>query len=148
MGRQDARNGHYRRGLTTSLGKLEVQVPRTRHGGSAGAVLERYKRRTEEVDEAITAAYVQGVSTRKMGRVTKVLEEKVIVVTSVRESRASLAGFHAEVGTVSGTSRHTRARVTQTSWAPSAVLRPFKRCTPASRRSHVADRHREERSPG
>ncbi|WP_426749971.1 IS256 family transposase [Myxococcus sp. Y35] len=72
-GRQDSRNGYYRRGLTTSVGKLEVEVPRTRGRGGAGAVLGRYRRRTEEVDDAITAAYVQGVSTRKMGKVTAAL---------------------------------------------------------------------------
>lgn len=73
LARKDRRNGSYLRGLMTSMGHLEVTVPRTRENGSAGAVLGRYQRRTAELDEAITSAYVQGVSTRKMGQVTGAL---------------------------------------------------------------------------
>lgn len=62
--RKDVRNGSYLRGLLTSMGHLEVAVPRTRHSGSAADVLGRYKRRTDELDETITSAYVHGVSTR------------------------------------------------------------------------------------
>jgi len=46
----------------TSMGHLEVSVPRTRASGSAFELLGRYKRRTAELDEAISSAYVQGVS--------------------------------------------------------------------------------------
>lgn len=73
LGRRDRRNGTYLRGLMTSMGHLELAVPRTRTSGSAGELLGRYKRRTTELDEAITSAYVQGVSTRKMGKVTTAL---------------------------------------------------------------------------
>lgn len=71
--RKDVRNGTYLRQLITSLGHVEVNVPRTRHSGSAADVIGRYQRRTDDVDEAITTAYVHGVSTRKMGEVTKAL---------------------------------------------------------------------------
>lgn len=73
MGRKDYRNGSYLRGLVTSMGHLEIDVPRTRKNGSAGAILGRYQRRTDEVDEAIVASYVNGISTRKMGKVTEAL---------------------------------------------------------------------------
>ena len=72
-GRKDRRNGSYLRGLITSMGYLDVEVPRTRESGSAADVLGRYQRRMPEVDEAIVAAYVNGVSTRKMGKVTGAL---------------------------------------------------------------------------
>jgi putative transposase len=72
-GRKDVRNGSYMRRLLTSLGYLEVAVPRTRESGSAGAVLGRYQRRTQEVDDAIVTAYVHGVSTRKVSKVTEAL---------------------------------------------------------------------------
>ena len=36
-------------------------------------VLGRYKRRTEELDETITSAYVHGISTRDMSEITKSL---------------------------------------------------------------------------
>lgn len=71
--RKDLRNGSYLRRLVTSLGLVELEVPRARAGGSAGEVLGRYRRRAAEVDDAITAAYVHGVSTRKMGEVTEAL---------------------------------------------------------------------------
>lgn len=73
MGRKDYRNGSYLRSLVTSMGHLEIDVPRSRKNGSAGAVLGRYQRRTDEVDEAIVASYVNGISTRKMGKVTEAL---------------------------------------------------------------------------
>lgn len=93
-GRKDHLNGTYLRRLLTSLGSIEVTVPRTRQSGSPVDVLGRYKRRTEDVDRLMTTAYVQGVSTRDMtklseslmgegisrstvSRVTKVLEEQV-----------------------------------------------------------------------
>ena len=71
--RKDVRNGSYLRRLVTSMGLVDVEVPRARAVGSAGEVLGRYKRRVAEVDDAITAAYVHGVSTRKMGEVTEAL---------------------------------------------------------------------------
>jgi putative transposase len=45
--RTDHRNGTYLRRLMTSMGTVELAVPRARVGGSAGGeVLGRYKRRT------------------------------------------------------------------------------------------------------
>jgi len=71
--RKDVRNGSYLRGLLTSLGHLKVAVPRSRHSGSAAEVIGRYKRRSEDIDETITSAYVHGVSTRDMTELTKSL---------------------------------------------------------------------------
>ena len=96
LARKDKRNGSYLRGLMTSMGHLDVAVPRTRENGSAGQVLGRYKRRTEELDDAITSAYVQGVSTRKMAKVTgalmgeKVSRSTVSRVTKSLEERVEL----------------------------------------------------------
>jgi putative transposase len=73
MGRKDYRNGSYLRGLMTSMGYLDVAVPRSRNNGSAAAILGKYQRRMDEVDDAIVASYVNGVSTRSMGKVTKAL---------------------------------------------------------------------------
>jgi len=71
-GRRGQRNGSYLRGLLTSMGHIDVQVPRTRDGSAAG-VLGQYKRRSEEVDAMMTEAYVSGVSQRKMADVTESL---------------------------------------------------------------------------
>jgi transposase-like protein len=91
--RRDHLNGTYLRRLLTSMGSIELTIPRTRQSGSPG-VVGRYKRRTEDLDRLMTTAYVQGVSTRDMtklsealmgegvsrsavSRATKILEEQV-----------------------------------------------------------------------
>jgi len=73
LGRKDTRNGSYLRTLVTAFGPVDLTVPRSRENGSAGAVLGRYGRRSEEIDDAITSAYVHGVSTRNMEKVTQAL---------------------------------------------------------------------------
>ena len=90
LARTDRRNGSYLRGLMTSMGHLEVTVPRTRESGSAGVVLGRYKRRAPELDDAITSAYVQGVSTRKMGKVTAALMGNKVSRSTVSRVTKSL----------------------------------------------------------
>jgi transposase-like protein len=105
-GRRDRRNGAYVRRLLTSLGDIELTVPRSRGSGSVNAVVGRYRRRTAEVDALLTAAYVDGVSARKAGdltaalmgervsrstvsRVTQRLDEQVRAL-----QRAPIAGEH------------------------------------------------------
>ena len=72
-GRRDRRNGAYVRRLLTTLGAMELTVPRTRGSGSVNAVVGRYRRRTAEVDALLTSAYVNGVSARKAGDLTAAL---------------------------------------------------------------------------
>ena len=71
--RKDHLNGTYLRRLLTSMGLIEVSVPRSRMNGSPADVIGRYKRRTDEIDRMVTTAYVQGVSTRDMSRVSQAL---------------------------------------------------------------------------
>jgi transposase-like protein len=71
--RRDRRNGTFLRRLLTSMGQIEVEVPRTRDQGSPVDVMGRYRRRTEDVDAMIAEAYVGGVSQRKMAEVTEAL---------------------------------------------------------------------------
>jgi transposase-like protein len=72
-GRRDRRNGAYVRRLLTSLGEIELTVPRSRASGSVHAVVGRYRRRTADVDALLTTAYVDGVSARKAGDLTAAL---------------------------------------------------------------------------
>ena len=88
--RKDFRNGSYARKLLTTVGELEVDVPRTRHHGAAMGPLTRYTRRTEEIDDMIVAAYVGGVSTRKVGGVTKALLDKGVSASTVSRVTKSL----------------------------------------------------------
>jgi len=71
--RKDHRNGTFLRRFLTSMGQIDVAVPRSREQGSPVDVLGRYRRRAEEIDEMITEAYVGGVSQRKMADVTEAL---------------------------------------------------------------------------
>lgn len=77
-GRKDVRNGSYLRRIVTGMGQVEVEVPRSRDHGSAAGVLGRYQRRADEIDDGITEAYVNGVSTRKMSKVTEALLGKSV----------------------------------------------------------------------
>jgi len=72
-GRQGYRAGHYSRGLVTRIGKLELRVPRDRHGEFSTAVFERYQRSEKALVAALAEMYVQGVSTRKVKAITEEL---------------------------------------------------------------------------
>jgi putative transposase len=72
--RVDLRNGTYLCKLITSMGVIDLEVPRAQEGGSSGAgVFGRYKRRTQEIDDTIVSAYVHGASTRDIGQITETL---------------------------------------------------------------------------
>jgi putative transposase len=71
--RKDVRNGTYLRRLITTMGAVDVAVPRTRESGSPVDVIGRYRRRSEELDAGIVSAYVSGASTRDIGGVTEAL---------------------------------------------------------------------------
>jgi transposase-like protein len=62
----DRRNGHYKRHLLTTLGDIELNVPRTRRFSPTG-VIRAYARREAEIDRVILAGFVLGLSTRKVG---------------------------------------------------------------------------------
>jgi transposase-like protein len=71
--RVDMRNGSYPRRVMTTHGEVELEVGRSRAGGAATGTLGRYRRRTPEIDDMVTEAYVRGVSTRDMGKVAAAL---------------------------------------------------------------------------
>jgi putative transposase len=71
--RKDHRNGTYLRRLLTSVGQIDVTMPRSRDQGAPADVIGRYQRRSPEIDEMMVEAYVSGVSQRKMADVTEAL---------------------------------------------------------------------------
>lgn len=90
--RVDSRNGTYLRRLVTSMGAIDVTVPRAREGGSAGsAVIGRYKRRSAEVDAAMVSAYVNGASTRDVGEITQALMGEHVGRSTVSRVTKSLS---------------------------------------------------------
>jgi len=67
------RAGHYRRGLITRIGKLELRVPRDRDGRFSTELFARYQRSEKALVAALAQMYVQGVSTRKVKAITEEL---------------------------------------------------------------------------
>ena len=58
--------GHYERGLTAKVGKLELKVPKLKGAVFESAVIERYRRREQSVEESLIDMYLAGVSTRRV----------------------------------------------------------------------------------
>jgi putative transposase len=74
--RRGERNGYYQRDLVTPVGKIEqLQVPRDREGELLTEVFERYKGMTGDVEDAVLEIYLQGVSTRRIGSITRALSK-------------------------------------------------------------------------
>ena len=69
-GRKGYRNGHCERGLTMRVGPLDLRVPRDREGTFETAVFERHQRSEKALVLAMMEMVVNGVSTRKVKRIT------------------------------------------------------------------------------
>ena len=94
--RVDQANGFYRRTLTTRLGVMELQVPRTRSGEFHPQVLPRYQRREPVINEALKQVFLLGVSTRQAGRALATLvQESVSAATVSAVAKALDASVHA-----------------------------------------------------
>jgi len=93
----DRRNGYYRRHLLTTLGDIELNVPRTRRF-TPTVVLRAYARRTPEIDRVILAGFVLGLSTRKVGEaLLAILGRPISAETVSRVAKtldAAVAAFH------------------------------------------------------
>lgn len=69
--REGHRNGYRERELTTRLGRLNLRVPRDREGRFSTDLFERYQRSEKALVLALQESYLQGVSTRKVRRITE-----------------------------------------------------------------------------
>ena len=68
--RRGYRNGSYKRKLTSRVGTLELEVPRDREGTFKTELFERYQRNEKALVLALMEMVVQGVSTRKVKKIT------------------------------------------------------------------------------
>jgi transposase-like protein len=68
--RRGWRNGSYERRLTTRVGTLELEVPRDREGTFQTSLFERYQRSEKALVLALMQMVVQGVSTRRVKKIT------------------------------------------------------------------------------
>ena len=71
--RRGHRSGYYTRGLVTRVGKIELRVPQDRLGRFSTEVFERYQRSEKALFLSLAEMYVQGVSTRKVKKITEQL---------------------------------------------------------------------------
>jgi len=71
--RRAYRNGSYCRSLTTRVGRLLLQIPRDREGEFRTEVFARFQRSEQALQLALLEMYLQGISTRKVGRVAEAL---------------------------------------------------------------------------
>jgi len=71
--RRGYRNGYKTKQLNTRIGKLKLAIPQTRDGGFYPKLLEKYQRSERALILTLSEAYIQGVSTRQMKRITEEL---------------------------------------------------------------------------
>ncbi|GAI58191.1 unnamed protein product, partial [marine sediment metagenome] len=71
--RNGYRNGYKPRTLKTRVGRLELMVPKDREGRFQTELFERYQRNEKALTLAIMEMYIQGVSTRKVKKITEEL---------------------------------------------------------------------------
>lgn len=71
--RADTRAGHYSRKLATKAGEVTLQIPKLRKLPFETAIIERYRRREESVEEALIEMYLAGVSVRRVEDITEAL---------------------------------------------------------------------------
>jgi transposase-like protein len=71
--RQGYRNGYKPRHLTTRVGTLTLRVPQVREGGFSPELFARYQRSEQALILTLMEMVVNGVSTRKVARITEEL---------------------------------------------------------------------------
>lgn len=71
--RDGYRNGYRERDLVTRVGRLNLRIPRDREGKFSTRLFERYQRSEKALVLALQESYLQGVSTRKMKKITEKL---------------------------------------------------------------------------
>lgn len=72
--RRTYRNGYYYRSFLTFFGLIEeLKIIRLRQGSVLEYILERYQRRSKEIDRIVQRMFLLGVSTRKVEEVLEIL---------------------------------------------------------------------------
>ncbi|MDO4546430.1 MAG: IS256 family transposase [Bacillota bacterium] len=88
--RCDYRNGSRTRELTTRIGKIELEVPRHRNIPFTTMLFENYQRNEQALITTMVEMVVQGVSTRKVQKVTEELCGKSFSKSTVSEACRNL----------------------------------------------------------
>lgn len=91
-GRRGYRSGYYTRSLVTRVGKIELRVPQDRLGRFSTEVFERYERSEKALFLSLAEMYVQGVSTRKVKKITEQLCGQSFSASTVSRLNKQLDG--------------------------------------------------------
>ena len=89
--RVDSRNGFYRRGLTTRIGRIQLEVPRHRHETFESQIFSNYTRSESALILCMTEMVINGVSTRRVSKVVEQLCGKSFSRSSVSEMCKTLS---------------------------------------------------------
>jgi putative transposase len=94
----DYRNGFYERDYVTVMGPIRLRIPRTRLRSFLPRCIAPLERRSPEVAELIRQAFLRGISTRQVGRVTAVITGEAVSAQTVsnltRVLDQAVAAFH------------------------------------------------------
>jgi transposase-like protein len=83
--RKDYRNGTRRRTLRTRFGLIDdLNIPLARRGGLGySTILERYRRQDSKIEDIVSEMFLGGVSTRKVGKVSRLLWDSEVSACEV-----------------------------------------------------------------
>ena len=90
--RQGYRNGYRLRQIYTRVGSLTLRVPQTRDGSFSTGIFKRYQRHEQAFVLGLMEMYLQGVSTRKVSKITEEL-------CGVRFSKSTVSQLCVELDT-------------------------------------------------
>ncbi len=71
--RQITRSGSYQRKLHTTVGEVNLKMPRLRSLPFETQIIERYRRRQSSVEESLMEMFLAGVSVRRVEDITEAL---------------------------------------------------------------------------
>ena len=88
--RGDYRNGYRNRTLSTSMGTVDLNLPRARYKGLSFSVFEKYKRRWRELDQLLLETHIGGLSCRDTGGRIASLMGSTVSGTTVANLKTAL----------------------------------------------------------
>ena len=60
----DSRNGHSSKTVTSSMGEIELEIPRDRNGSFEPQVVKKNQRDISSIEDQVLSMYAKGMSTR------------------------------------------------------------------------------------
>ena len=90
--RQDTRAGTYKRKLLTTLGEVELKIPRLRTLLFETQIIKRYQTKQSSVEEALIEMYLAGVSVRRVEDITEALWKTKVSSSTISDLNQKIYG--------------------------------------------------------